>query len=227
MNSKIITLFFMQILTGISILLGNNSQVETIFTTIYDQGVWATNDQGEGTSGLGSIAKNVHPYMAFLQNFLDQNEIKSVVDVGCGDWQLSKQINWHNALYIGIDTVKKVVEKNQILFGNPLTVFIHGNALEMDLPPADLLICKDVLQHLSNQQIQEFILQFSKFKYCLITNDVDMDTLSSSNAEINTGWWHTLDLTKPPFNVNGRKVLTFPVPFENPITVKQILYIKN
>lgn len=203
-------------------------QREQTFTNIYKYGSWGKNKDGEGTSGFGSVVEHVQPYIELIQSFIEEKKIKSVVDFGCGDWELSRHINWHGAIYIGIDIVKHVIEKNQKLYANHTTFFIHDDGLDLSLPKADLLICKDVLQHLSNDDVLLLLSQIHKFKYCLITNDTDMHTLSSSNADILTGSGRTLDLTQPPFNLNGIKILTFPCPPEGPIdSMKQVLFISN
>jgi len=178
---------------------------EKVFSWIYQLGTWDESGFSLSGSQIGVMQK----YVDFLQDFLDQNEIHSVVDVGCGDWTFSRYMDWSGIDYLGIDVVKFVVERNQALFTEPNLVFIHGNALEMDLPEADLLICKDVFQHLSNGDIMFFLKQMPKFKHCLFTNYVDPRTLSSNNYDIISGQYHPIDLTKPPFNLQGKKVLTF------------------
>lgn len=73
------------------------------------------------------------------------------------------------------------------------------------MPCADLLICKDVFQHLSHENIQTFLTQCKKFKYCLITNDIN----PGNNNDIADGDWRALDLTKAPFFVSGIKIFTY------------------
>jgi SAM-dependent methyltransferase len=196
---------------------------EDAFTTIYETCVWGHDSEGHGISGAGSKVEHAKPYMQFLQKFLNDNNIKSVVDVGCGDWTFSQYIDWSGILYIGYDVVKSVVEKNNISFSGSNCQFIHGDALTIDLPVADLLICKDVLQHLPNNDIKLFLKQCSKFKHCLITNDYDVKTGSSKNKDISAkGGWHTIDLTQPPFNVEGFKIFNYLSEGENR---KQVLHI--
>jgi SAM-dependent methyltransferase len=192
------------LLLACSFLHAQNSH-ETIFTNIYKLGTWDESGFSLSGSQIGVMQK----YVEFLQDFLDKNEIHTVVDVGCGDWAFSRYIDWSGIEYLGIDVVKCVIERNQALFTEPNLTFIHGNALAMDLPEADLLICKDVFQHLSNSDIMRLLKQIYKFKHCLFTDYVDPRTLSSRNPDITSGYYHPIDLTKPPFNLQGKKVLTF------------------
>ena len=91
------------------------------------------------------------------------------------------------------------------------------------LPDAELLLCKDVLQHLSNKDVNNLLLRFSAYKYLIICNDFfytsnlaqikhnlqirsrirKMLKLKSplylpgsiNNRDIETGGYRTLDLT--------------------------------
>lgn len=198
-------------------------ETEKVFTEIYDNGTWGRNENGEGFSGNGSTVTNAAPYMTFLEDFMRSNNVQSVVDVGFGDWTFSQYINWGNIRYIGIDTVRQVIEKNIARFSSPTITFIHGNATFTDLPSADLMICKDVLQHLPIEDIQLLLKHTHKFKHCLITNDINPYTMTSDNRQILRGDYRTLDLSQPPFNQQGTKVLTYWA--DN--VLKQIFYIVN
>ena len=81
--------------------------------------------------------------------------------------------------------------------------------VEEQLPQADLLIVKHVLQHLSNADILKFLPQLLKYKHILLINSVDIITLSGENKDIPTGGYRSLDLTLPPFNLHGNKVLLY------------------
>ncbi len=187
----------------------SGNPVESVFTSIYQYGNWGTNEEGKGFSGLGSKLEHCKHYIAFLEQFLQKNQITSVVDFGCGDWTFSQYIRWGDIHYTGFDVVKSVVDDLKKKYSSPLRQFIHADGLSTDLPAADLLICKDVLQHLSNENIHAFLKQCSKFKYCLITNDVDPATKTSTNPDIKNGYYRFLDITQAPFNVQGEKVLTY------------------
>ena len=192
---------------------------EKAFTQIYKEGGWGA----EGYSGSGSELHNAKDYVAFLQAFLKEKNIRSVVDLGCGDWQFSKHIDWSDIKYYGYDVVEYLVERNQQRYGTPSITFIHGDGVDTSLPQADLLICKDVLQHLPNSYILRILGQLPRFKYCLITNDVDPVTLTCNNEDTTVGGYHGVDLTKPPFNINGKKVMNYRSEF----VMKQVLLIEK
>lgn len=188
-----------------------------VFSKVYENRIWGVGSDGFGTSGSGSLPETTCIYRQFLQNFLSTCNINSVVDVGCGDWGFSHMINWDGINYIGYDVVPTVILKNQQRYGASNILFQEGNAVNIDLPCADLLICKDVLQHLPIEDIKALISQFHKFKFCLITNDI----ASNINAQIERGGYRGVDLTRPPFSLRGIKALTYKTYYE----VKQVLLI--
>jgi hypothetical protein len=120
-------------------------------------------------------------------------------------------INWHSANYLGVD-VSSIVIDHVKQYETDRIRFMLSDATE-SLPPADLLLCKDVLQHLSNKLVKKFIdnnLQPGKYKWAIITNDL---LKSGENTNISPGEYRMLDLSKPPFNLNGLKNL--PISFGN------------
>jgi SAM-dependent methyltransferase len=183
--------------------------MESVFSEIYKKKMWARNKEGKGTSGVGSTLEATELYREFLQDFLSTFEIETVVDAGCGDWEFSKAIDWTGIQYTGYDVVKFVINENMRKYSSDNITFIHTDLMVEPLPPADLLICKDVLQHWPNAVIFEFLKNISQFKYCLITNDIDFDTDSSSNPNVWTGGFRTLDLTKAPFFLDGIKIFSY------------------
>jgi SAM-dependent methyltransferase len=193
---------------------------EAVFTSIYRYGGWGVNEEGEGYSGDGSTLPNTAYYVAFLEQFIKTNNIKSVVDAGCGDWTFSKNIDWNGAQYLGVDTVKSVIEKNIQKYQTDTIRFQHFDMLIYELPAADLLICKDVLMHLPSRDILSFLKSTKKFKHCLFTNNTGPENL---NHDIQKGEFRPLDLTAAPFYLNGLKVFIYSTDHGN----KEVLYHGN
>lgn len=228
MKAKTFAIVLLLLIQG-TFLAADQGNAEKVFTEIYDNGSWK-NEESQVASGQGSTVENTKIYRFFLQEFLKENDIHSVVDIGCGDWEFSRHINWTGIQYTGIDIVKNVIAQNQVRFPAANIRFIHGDGVNMDLPAADLLIIKDVLTHLPNDMIPKVFSQFKKFKHCLITHNVDLQTLTSPNVDIPVGEFREMDLTKPPFNIDAQKVLLYrsyehyglPGP-----RAKLVLHIKN
>jgi hypothetical protein len=80
---------------------------------------------------------------------------------------------------------------------------------DASLPGADLLISKDVLQHLSNELVHKFIrnnLRKGKYKWVILTN-----TRGSENRDVASGGYRAIDLAAPPFAVRG--LVDLPITF--------------
>ena len=60
--------------------------MEKSFTEIYKTNHWGHdgNNEYNGSSGPGSEIHNNIPYIIFLENFITEQNIQSVVDLGCG-----------------------------------------------------------------------------------------------------------------------------------------------
>lgn len=174
----------------------DRENVNGVFGKIYRDNLW-----GNGSGG-GSHPRVNRDYVSFLEELFKRYAIKSVVDLGCGDWQFSKRIDWTGIEYTGIDVVESVVVENQERYSRPNVSFRFVNVLESgfaEVPDADLFVTKDVLQHLSNSNVRT-ILQGAlsgKFKYLLITNDF----LEGDVLDIPNGDTRPLDIRRSPLNV--------------------------
>lgn len=196
-------------LLGFSAFYDRSSPNARIFRDIYKNKVWGVNERGEGHSGSGSKLETTVVYRAFLQDYLAKNNIRSVVDAGCGDWECSRAIDWTGIDYRGYDIVEDVIQKNRKRYGADNIQFFVADIIRDPLPPADLLICKHVLQHLPNEEILAFLVTLPRYKKILLINSVDPRSLSAPNDDIRIGAYRPLDLTRQPFNLSGMLVLTY------------------
>jgi glycosyltransferase involved in cell wall biosynthesis/SAM-dependent methyltransferase len=173
------------------------------FSEIYQKNEW-----GYG-SGVGSLPVNNVSYMKFVQSFLQSCDIKSVVDFGCGDWQFTRFMDWSGTSYVGLDLVPSLIESNRKAFARPGLSFEVYRDID-ELPTADLLLCKDVFQHLPNDTVGEYLAGFKrKFKFLLITNDDQPESLV--NCDIEAGGWRPVRLDRPPFSERAPIILSWTI----------------
>ena len=184
-----------------------------IFDKIYENSYW-----GNGSGG-GSSPEATQPYKVFLEDFIRHSKIQSIVDLGCGDWQFSKFLDFGSATYVGTDASKNVIINNQQLFARSGVSFVDLPKDYNELPSADLLVCKDVLMHLNTKEVQDILAILPNYKYALITNDVPCVSIFGEifltlrrpfspviNREIKSGDYRALDPTQHPFNLKLKKV---------------------
>lgn len=146
-----------------------------IFTNIYIKKRWGL------LSGFGSNTELNKEYFDFVNDFIDKQEIKTVVDLGCGDFRLSRELflGREDIEYTGIDCVSFIVRLLSKIYNNDK----HIKFIEMDffnhkdnIPSGDLMIIKDVLQHWDNHSIYEFmdyITTSGKYKHLIIINSCE------------------------------------------------------
>lgn len=199
------------------------SQMERVFSDIYTHHVWGKDAQGFGTSGSGSTLREGVPFIQYIQHFLDTHDIASIVDLGCGDFVLGKEIDWQRRLYTGVDVVRQVVERNKVLYETETISFLPLDIVGEELPPADLLICKDVLMHLPIHAIVQVLEKMKQYKYCILVNDFENSRYRQSNIEIPLGGYRPLRLKEPPFGLFPREELVY----RSGHVTKQILLISH
>jgi hypothetical protein len=84
-----------------------------------------------------------------LQRLFNETKYTTVVDYGCGNWELMKHIFVPQEVqYLGIDLVKLIIDTNIRLYERPNIHFREINRQEdaMNIT-ADVLIIKDVMHH--------------------------------------------------------------------------------
>lgn len=173
-----------------------------VFAAIYARGEWG------GGPGPGSTLEYTRSYRAFLEQFVVEHAIRSVLDLGCGDWSFTHAIDWKGARYVGVDIVRSVIERNRAR--HPGVEFVCGDSRSLDdFRGFDLLVVKDVLQHWSNLAIASFLAHpaLATFRHVLFVNCGNGD---QGNTDIVDGGWRPLDLLAPPFSLrDAREVHAF------------------
>jgi 2-polyprenyl-3-methyl-5-hydroxy-6-metoxy-1,4-benzoquinol methylase len=171
--------------------------IGTVFARLY-------RNEWKGHSGRGSAPAYTEAYRKLLSDYLRTHEIKSVLDVGCGDWQFSKLIDWTGIEYVGIDAVEEVIAYNNIHYAKSNIKFRHADAVKDVLPQADLIIIKDCLQHLSCKSIQAILNKMRAFKHILVSHDY-----APVNGDCVDGGYRKLNLQAEPFNLNVELLYEF------------------
>jgi SAM-dependent methyltransferase len=186
----------------------NQQLLTNTFNRIYAEGTWGKDVAGKGTSGTGSTLEITREYRAYVEDFMKKHSVKSVVDAGCGDWSFSSAMDWGDASYLGVDIASDVIAAVRNKHEKGKIKFQVGDITD-ELPAAELLISKDVLQHLSNELVHKFIrnnLRKGKYKWVILTNN-----RASENRDVESGGYRAIDLAAPPFEVRG--LVDLPITF--------------
>jgi SAM-dependent methyltransferase len=186
------------------------------FAEIYRTNSWGSIEGSEFFSGDGSREEFAAPYTKWVNDFVKKCGLRHIVDLGCGDFRVGKLLDTSMAMYTGVDVAPNVVRYNTEHFGKPGVEFRCLNIIENGLPQGDMALIRQVLQHLSNNQVSQVLRNCSKYPYVVVTEDVYAGKDARPNLDKEAGWDTRLlhksgifvDL--PPFNYGVRVVMEIP-----------------
>jgi len=202
------------------------------FSEIYERNAWG-GEQGEFYSGDGSAQKYADAYAETVRKFIAENKIERVVDLGCGDFRVAAKFVSGNFHYTGCDVVFSLIKHLNETRKNETTEFRCVNIVEDELPDGDLCLTRQVLQHLSNAEIEQVLENTQKFKHLIITEHYpNPDKEFVPNLDIPHGptvrarFDSAVVLDKPPFNLKNVKLL-LDVEAEEGTRIKTFLVIRE
>lgn len=186
--------------------------MEEIFTAIYENQVWGDNQNKNyrGSSGGGSEVAYNEKYIGMLKEIIKKCNIRSVVDLGCGDFRIGHLLyDDLDIMYTGYDVYKKIIEYNSICYTQPKFNFKCLDFCKNidQVTSGDLCILKDVLQHWELKKIYAFmdlITQSQKFKYILIVNCCNQ---MEDDTNCATGEWRPLSCKYMPLKKYNAKMI--------------------
>ncbi|WP_298781780.1 methyltransferase domain-containing protein [uncultured Polaribacter sp.] len=173
---------------------------------VYEMKLWGSNS-AKFYSGDGSHNQEiVKPYIDVVSLFLTSFEKPIVVcDLGCGDFNIGKQLVQHTKKYIAVDIVNELIEYNKSTFVDDKLEFKCLDISKDELPISDCVIIRQVLQHLSNSEVQNIVNKLANYKYVILTEHIPFKDFTP-NIDIISGQGIRLkkqsgiNLLKPPFN---------------------------
>ncbi len=145
--------------------------LEEIFTEIYAAKKWAPKS-ASFDSGAGSKDQRItEAYLQAVRGWLTSISPTKlrIVDLGCGDFSVGRQLVDCCAHYSGVDIVKPLIDYNTQHFATPTVEFFHLDITKDPLPDGDVCFLRQVLQHLSNDQIQIILERLRKYRWSVIT----------------------------------------------------------
>jgi SAM-dependent methyltransferase len=137
---------------------------------VYEMKLWGDN-QSDFYSGVGSHhLEIVHPYIETVKSFLQSFKNPLVVcDLGCGDFNVGKELVKHTKKYVAVDIVTDLIAHNKEKFIEENLEFQCLDIAVDDFPSGDCALLRQVLQHLSNFEVQNIVSKLTDFKYVILT----------------------------------------------------------
>jgi hypothetical protein len=189
--------------------LNQNFVRKFIFYLIYKTNHWnryqKINKNNILVSGPGSIpgsiqTKNIIDNLDF---FIKKNNIKSILDMPCGDFSwmqdLIKKNNYIN--YTGYDIVEDIIFYNNKKYSkNNISFFCKDIVNETNFNNFDLVFIRDFFIHIDYVSINKILdnIKRSKVKFIACSNNNN----AINNKDIAVGQHRKINLTIEPFYMN-------------------------
>lgn len=165
------------------------------FDLIHRTNLWGAE---QSTSGLGSELAATATLRHELSRLLRDLDIKSLLDLPCGDFTWMSHTDLAGITYVGADIVPAIIAANTTKHAISGWVdFLQLDLVADPLPAADLILCRDCLVHLSFDHIRRAIgnMKRSGSQWLLTTTFIDV----TENRDVEDGDWRTLNLQHAPF----------------------------
>jgi len=213
-------------------------QMHRNFDQLYTTMGWVGDDSDSAGSGTGSTLDTNAHYLDYLQRLLSDTtlNIQSIVDVGCGDFHVMQHVDLgvdqsyhgYDVSQVAIDRAHQKLtwkqekddddeddddeddEEEDSSTKNKKITFTVSEP-QQQYERADLIIIKDVLQHLPLADALAITNQLSKFRYALVLNDVNptllnLDIDDKSRLPLVPGGYRSLDVQQAPFGLTCHEV---------------------
>lgn len=153
----------------------------------------------ESASGEGSTLAETSALRRALPALIRDHGVGSILDLPCGDFNWLRHVDLSHIDYLGGDIVPRIVERNSRLFSSESRRFQVMDATK-DVPPqADLIICRDLLIHLSLEDMSRVLRRFvqSGSSWLLTTHFAG----TWENVDIESGDFRPVNLCAGPFHL--------------------------
>ena len=173
-----------------------------VFTLIYAQNLWGV---AESRSGAGSTLSETEALRTNLPALLRQLEVRSLLDLPCGDFHWMSRLDLTGIDYLGADIVAELVAQNQTEHGAPGRSFTRLDLLQDELPRRDAVLCRDCLVHLPNALVLQALrrIKASGATWLLATTF----PAQAGNPDIPLRLWRPVNLQAAPFHLPPPQML--------------------
>ncbi|MGK2915983.1 MAG: class I SAM-dependent methyltransferase [Porticoccaceae bacterium] len=206
--------------------------LQEIFEDIYNKRSWG-GTSGSFNSGSGSDTAPSDPYVETVRNYIRESGSTKVVDLGCGDFRVGGRIvQGLPMIYIGVDIARPLIAHLNATAAGPAVTFQCLNIVDEPLPQGDLYLVRQVLQHLSNQQITA-ILHKLKGASVIVTEHIPTGQHVEWNKDKVAGpdirlFRHSgVFLERPPYSLQLETLLEVPQPFNGVEAVLRTSLIRS
>lgn len=150
-------------------------------------------------SGPGSTLGTTTLIRPRLREFFESYGVQSVLDAPCGDGSWISELADAVPLYLGVDIVPEIIQKNIERFTSTNRFFRTADIIRDKLPTVDVILCRDCLVHLPFTDVRAAIRNFAATgsRFLATTSFFGHPTNTDLSAP---GGWRPLNLQAAPFD---------------------------
>ena len=189
----------------------NSWPTKAAMEQVYELKLWGGNNSNFYSGSGSHEIEIVKPYITAVTSFLRSFKTSiSVCDLGCGDFNVGKELVVYTKKYVAIDIVAPLIAFSKEKFKEPNLEFHCLDIAVADLPLGDCAIVRQVLQHLSNTEVQAIVNKLVNFKYLILTEHLpkgdfipNKDIISGQGIRLKKK--SGINLLVPPFNLKVKE----------------------
>ncbi len=202
--------------------------VDETFEKVYAENKWGRSNSGVPFySGDGSVAEKSEAYEDYVVRVLGGDQsLKTWVDIGCGDFQVADRVLRRldgKVRYIGVDVARSLIEWHRQEHARDGVSFVQCNAAASDPPAGDLVTIRQVLQHLSNEDVLRILERIKRLYRCAVITESLPVRFEAHNLDIRHGIAVRIPLgsgvyiDQPPFSLDVAEA------FDSPYSEKEFI----
>ena len=153
------------------------------FCTIYRDRIFGDAPGEAFYSGDGSTGRFADAYCELVSDLVTQLAIRSIVDLGCGDFRIGARLAPLVLQYHGVDIVPELIAHHQREYASASISFDCLDVVEDPLPEGDLCLIRQVFQHLDNAEISTVLDKCKHYQWVLITENVTAGPIRFPNVD--------------------------------------------
>lgn len=177
---------------------------------------WEERYRTGGNSGPGSYNRLAEFKANFINQFVARNEIRSVIEFGCGDGAQLELMDYPD--YIGVDVSHTILDRTAARFAEDATKrFLHSDAVTAS-HQAELSLSLDVIYHLIEDSVfiayMQHLFDASTRFVIIYSNDIEVPWGMTHERYRKFSQW--VEQNRPEFSLTQIEKNPFPADPKDP-----------
>ena len=175
------------------------SNLQKKFTNVYNKNLF---NGFESRSGNGSDLTQTKVLRELLPELLKSFNIKSILDLPCGDFNWMRKLDLNEIQYTGGDVVETMIQGLNFNYQSSTRKFQVIDIVRQAPDKYDAIFCRDLFVHLSDKDILKALrnIKSSGSTYLLTTTFTRLSVNKKLPMLKRGVKWRTINLELPPWN---------------------------